>query len=157
MKTDKTIDRIKGCMLMEFACSSVCHLMALNFPDENELWNELARNEERHAEAIAKALGLEIQEYPEFVFPPGFDHVKKTIDYAERIKEKLLDKTSLREALEMAKKLQELKNDSYQSDLIEPEKEDRVKNLFRRLLEIDKTNLNVVQTVMDAYGLGAGG
>ncbi len=153
MKSDNTVDRIKGCMLMEFSCSSICHLMALNFPAQNELWNELARSEERHAELIANALGLEIQEYPAFDFPLGFDRVKKTIDYAEEIKAKLIEKVSLKEALLMVKRLQELKSETYQLELIEREKVDKVRNVFKKLLDIDNRNMYIIQAVMDAYAI----
>jgi len=135
----------------------VYHLMAFNFPNDKELWNELAFDEESHAEIIIKAMGFEHKDYADFTVPPELNRVRKTINYAKEIKEKLLNnKILLKEALEMVKTLQEFKNESYYYDLLEKETEDRVKNVFKRFFEIDKSNLNLIQAVMIKYGLKTG-
>lgn len=142
---------------MESMCSTVYHLMALNFPDDNELWNELAFDEESHAEIIAKAMGFELEDYSDFTVPPELNHVRKTIDYAKEMREKLLNKkVSLKEALEMVKTLHEYKNESYHHDLLKKETEDRVKNVFKRFFEIDKSNLDLIQAVMIKHGFKTG-
>ena len=79
--------------------------------------------------------------------------MKKTIDYAEEIKSKLIEKVSLREALIMVKRLQELKSETYQLDLIEQEKVEKVRNVFKGLLDIDNRNMYIIHAVMDAYGI----
>jgi len=158
MEKDKTIERLKSCMLMDYACSAVYHLMAMHYPEEKELWNELASVEESHADVIAKALGFKIINYSDFTIPPELKLIRKTVDYANEIREKLLnDKISLKEALEMMKALQELRNESCYHDLIEKEPEERIKKVFRRFYEVDKTNLDLIRAVMLRYGFKTDG
>jgi len=154
MKENKSIERIKSCMLMESICSSVYHLMSLNFPDERELWNALASKEESHAEIIAHAMESEPENYAEFFVPLELKSIRKTLDYANEIKQKLIQNNiSVKEALEMVRKLYELKAESYHRDLLEKETEERVRQFFKRLLEIDKSNQSAIQAVMTKYGL----
>ncbi|MEW6569959.1 MAG: hypothetical protein AB1390_02110 [Nitrospirota bacterium] len=154
MERDKTLERIKSCMVMESACSTVYHLMAIKFPGENELWNELAFDEERHADIISEAIGFELEDYLNFKIPPELVHIRKTVDYAGEIKEMMLHKNiSPQEALIKVKNLCELKDESYILDLLEKETEERVKKVFKKFFEIDRPKADLVRAVMAKYGL----
>jgi hypothetical protein len=153
MEKDGTIERIKSCMFMESVCSSVYHLLALNFPEENDLWTRLAIAEESHATAIAKGMDLKgPEELINYTVPGELDSIRKTVDYATETKKLLIsNRLTFRDALERIRNLQELKSESYLEDLLEREKEERVKKVFRRLFEIDKDNLDIIRTVATKY------
>lgn len=138
---------------MEAACSSVYHLLALNFPEENDLWMRLAIAEESHAAAVAKGIHLKgPEELIDFAVPRDLELVRKTVDYAKEMKKLLINnKLSFDAALEGARRIQELKNDSYVHDLLEKETDERVKKVFRRLSEIDRANLDIISTVVAKY------
>ncbi len=141
---------------MESACSSVYHLLALNFPEEGDLWTRLAIAEEGHATAIAKGMDLKgPEELIDYTIPHELAHVRRTVDYATETKRLLIDnKLTFREALERARTLQELKSEGYSRDLLETEKEERVKKVFQRLFEIDSNNLDVIRAVVTKYETG---
>jgi hypothetical protein len=153
MEKDDSIDRIKSCMVMESACAAVFHLLALNFPRESELWNQIAMDEEAHAEVIAKGMKFnEPENFTDFDVPRGLDYIRQTVEYAAEFKKMLVkDRVSLRGAFEMVIRLLKLKNESYRNDLLGKEKEERVKKVFQRLFEIDSSSLDLVAAVMTKY------
>jgi predicted phage-related endonuclease len=153
MKKDRTIERIKSCMAMESACSSVYHLLSLNFGEEKDLWNKLARDDELHAEIIATALDFREVESPAgFPIPADFDNIRNTISFAEEMRKLLVNnKLSLKEALVRLQELHELKNRSYCHDLLGPEKEEKVKNFFKKLFSTDKSNMDMIRAFADKY------
>lgn len=151
-KRDLTIERIKACMVMESACSGVFHILALDFPDEKELWSRIASAEEQRAEIIAQGMGLKPS--TEHTIPPEFTHIRKTVDYTDEIKRVLVDgKVSLKDALGMVIRLREYKKLGYTSDLLRKESDERVKKVFRRLFELDEVNASLIQSVVERYGL----
>ncbi len=152
-KRDESIERIKSCMLMESACAAVFHLLALNFPRENELWSQIAMDEEAHAELIAKGININDPEsFTDFEVSPDSEHIRRTVEYAAEFKKMLAkDKVTLLQAFEMVVRLLNMKNDSYRNDLIGKETEDLVKKVFQRLFEIDTPNLHLVETAMAKY------
>jgi hypothetical protein len=152
-KKDESLERIRSCMLMESACAAVFHLLALNFPRENELWSQIAMDEEAHAELIAKGININDPEsFSDLEVSADLEYIKRTVEYAADFKKMLAkDKVTLRQAFEMVLKLLEMKNDSYRNDLIGKETEARVKKVFQRLFEIDGSSLHLVETVMTKY------
>lgn len=152
-KKDDSIERIRGCMLMESACAAVFHLLALNFPRENELWSQIAMDEEAHAELIAKGMNINDPEsFTDFDIAPDLEYIRRTVEYAAEFKKMLAkDKVTLRQAFDMVISLLKMKNDSYRNDLLGKETEDRVKKVFQRLFEIDGSSLPLVETVMTKY------
>jgi hypothetical protein len=153
MEKNETIERIKSCMFMESACSSVYHLLALNFPEENDFWTRLAISEESHATAIAKGMDLKgPEDLVNYSVPQELDSIRKTVDYATETKKLLINnRLTFRDALERVRNLQQMKSDSYSQDLLEREKEERVKKVFQKLFEIDKDNLDIIQSVKTKY------
>ena len=150
---DDAIERIKSCMYLESACSDVYHLAALNFPAEGMLWNELALDEESHAAVLSAALG-KVGGYKSFSVPDGMMCLKRAMDYANDIKQMLMNNAlSLSETLRSVKTLLELKRESYAVDLIGAESEERLKKIFERFCEQDRPDLNIVRAVMAKYGL----
>lgn len=156
MEKDGTIERIKSCMLMESSCADIYHLLAVTFPEENELWNRLAADEERHAAVIARGMGFrEFEDLAGFTVPEDLGCVRKAVAFADEIRRTLSGGTaSLRDALEMAKRLQELKNDGYLHDLLEKEQEERIRKVFRRLFDMDALKLEILQAVITGFGFG---
>ncbi len=152
-KKDDSIERIRGCMLMESVCAAVFHLLALNFPRENELWSQIAMDEEAHAELIAKGLNINDPEsFTDFDIAPDLEYIRRTVDYATEFKKMLAkDKVTLRQAFDMVISLLKMKNDSYRNDLLGRETEDRLKRVFQRLFEIDQSCLPLVEAVMTKY------
>jgi hypothetical protein len=152
-KKDDSVERIRGCMLMESACAAVFHLMALNFPRENELWSQIAMDEEAHAELIARGMNINDPEsFTDFDVASDLEYIRQTVEYAAEFKKMLAkDKVTLRQAFDMVIRLLKMKNDSYRNDLIGRETEDRVKRVFQRLFEIDGSCLHLVETVMTKY------
>ncbi len=153
MKKNDSVGRIRGCMTMESACAAVFHLLALNFPRESELWNQIAMDEEAHAEFIAKGMNFgDPENFIDFDVAPELKQIRQTIEYAIEFKKLLVkDRISVKEAFEMAIRLLKMKNESYLSDLLGSEKEERVIRVFQRLLEIDKSGLQLVEKVMAGY------
>jgi hypothetical protein len=149
-----TLDRIKSCMVLESACSEVYHLLAMNFPAESEAWNELAMDEESRASVIAAGMDLgDPAELVGFSVLAEMEHVSKALGFARDIKRNLIERSlPLKDALDMARTLVELKAAGYRDDLLEREKEPRVKKVFERLLEMDKPNLDIVHGLMAKYG-----
>ncbi|MEJ2685415.1 MAG: hypothetical protein P8Z71_13595 [Candidatus Sulfobium sp.] len=151
-KRDLTIERITACMVMESECSGVFHIMALDFPDEKELWSRIAAGEEQRAEIIAQGMGL--RPSTEYGVSPEFIHIRKTIDYASEIKKVLVEgKVSLKDALGMVIRLREYKKLGYSSDLLGKERDERVKKVFRRLFELDEAHAALIRSVAERYGL----
>ncbi len=138
---------------MESACAAVFHLLALNFPRESELWNQMAMDEEAHAEFIAKGMNFgDPENFIDFDVAPELEYIRRTIEYAIEFKKLLVkDRISVKEAFEMTIRLLKMKNESYLNDLLGNENEERVKSVFQRLLEIDKSGLQLVEKVMAGY------
>ncbi len=138
---------------MESACAAVFHLLALNFPRESELWNQMAMDEEAHAEFIAKGMNFgDPENFIDFDVAPELEYIRRTIEYAIEFKKLLVkDRISVKEAFEMTIRLLKMKNESYLHDLLGNENEERVKSVFQRLLEIDKSGLQLVEKVMAGY------
>jgi len=153
MERDKTIERLKSCMIMESVCSSVYHLLSLNFPEEKELWNKLAKDEENHAEMIASVTEFEdtgdITDYP---VPQDLEHIRKTVESADEMRALLLkDKLSFKDALDRLQGIHEFKNKGYRDDLLGKENDKRIKKLYRRLFEIDKSNVEMIQSFIAKF------
>jgi hypothetical protein len=154
MKEDSTILRIKSCMLIEWVCSNIYHLLAMNYPEEGEIWTRFAVDEETHAEIIAKGMEFgEPEHFAGFSVPKDLGVISTAVDYANEIKGMLVvSKIPMKEALEMMKRLLELKNEGYINDLIGKEKEKRIKKVFERLFEMDRSKLDIVETMITKYG-----
>ena len=155
MERDKTIERLKSCMMMESVCSSVYHLLSLNFPEEKELWNKLAKDGENHAEMIASVAELEdtgdIADYP---VPQDLEYVRKTVESADEMRALLLkDKLSFKDALGRLRIIHEFKNKGYCDDLLVKESDERIKRVYRRLFEIDKSNVEMIQSFIAKSGV----
>ena len=115
MEKDKAIERLRSCMVMESVCSSVYHLLSLNFPGEKELWNKLATDEESHAEMIAAVTDFrETDNIGLYPVPKDLTYVKKTVEVADEMRMLLVnDKLSLKDSLERLRGIHQLKNKSY--------------------------------------------
>jgi hypothetical protein len=151
-KRDLTIERIKGCMVMESTCSGVFHILALDFPSEKELWSRIAGDEEQRAEVIAQGMGL--RPSTDYGIPPELAHIRKTVEYANEMKKLLVDgKVSLKKALGMVVKLREYKRHSYSIDLLGKENDERVRKVFRKLFEIDEADASLIRSVVNRYGV----
>lgn len=152
-KKNGSVERIRSCMLMESACAAVFHLLALNFPRESDLWNQMAMDEEAHAEFIAKGMNFgDPENFADFRVAPELKHIRQTVEYANEFKKMLAkDRVSVKEAFEMVVRLLQMKNECYLNDLLGKEKEERVKKVFQRLSEIDRSGLQLVETVMSRY------
>jgi len=153
MEKDDSIERIRSCMFMESACAAVFHLLAINFPRESDLWNQIAMDEEAHAEVIAKGMNFkEPENFSDFEVPPHLKYIRQTIEYAAEFKKMLVkDTVSLRPAFDMVISLLQLKNESYRIDLIAKEEDYRLKKVFQRLFEIDKSNNDLVVAALAKY------
>lgn len=145
-------------MLMESACAAVFHLMALNFPRQNEMWNQIAMDEEAHAEIIAKGMNISDPEsFTGLDVAPGLECIRQTIEYASGFKKMLAkDKVTLKQSFDMVIRLLKMKDDSYKSDLLGKETEERIRRVFQRLFDIDRSSLNLVKTVMTEYNFTEG-
>ncbi len=152
-KKEDPIERIRACMLMESACAAVFHLLALNFPRENELWSQLAMDEEAHAEFIAKGMNINDPEsFTDLDVATDLEYTRQTVKYATEFKKMLAkDKVTLRQAFDMVIKLLKMKDNSYQNDLLGRETETRIKKVFQRLFEIDGSSIHLVETFMTKY------
>lgn len=151
MERDETIERLKSCMVMESVCSSVYHLLSLDFPEERELWNKLARDEENHAEMIASVTAFkDTEDITDYPVPENLGFVRKTIEFADEMRTLLMnDKLSFKDALERLRSIHEFKNESYRHDLLEKESDERIKKVYERLFEIDKSNMEMIQSFMN--------
>lgn len=152
MDRDETMERIKSCMAMESVCAGVYHLLSLNFQEEKELWNKLAVDDESLAEMIASVLEFkESENLSDFPVPEDLPHVRETIEYARETSKLLVnDKLSLRSALERLQKLHELKSRGY-DDLLEKEKEDKIRHFFKKIFKIDKLNMDMIRSFIISY------
>ncbi len=153
VKKDDSVERIRSCMLMESACAAVFHLLTLNFPRESELWSQMALDEEAHAEFIAKGMNFgDPENFTDFRVTPELQYIRQTVEYANEFKILLAkDRVSLKEAFEKVIRLLKMKNEGYLNDLLGKETEERVKKVFQRLFEIDKSGLQLVETAMTKY------
>jgi hypothetical protein len=153
MEENDSIERIRSCMLMESACAAVFHLLAMNFPRASDLWNQIAMDEEAHAEIIARGMRFkEPEDFTDFEVPPRLEYIRKTMEYAADFKKMVVkDTVSLRRAFDMVISLLQLKNESYRNDLIAKEEDYRLKRVFQKLYEIDGANYDLVAAAMNKY------
>jgi hypothetical protein len=155
MERDETIERLKSCMVMESVCSSVYHLLSLNFPEEKELWNKLAMDEENHAEMIATVMEFkETEDITDYPIPEDLGYVRKTVEFADETRMLLInDKLSLRDALERLRNIHEFKNKGYVHDLLPKETDERIKKVYQGLFDIDESNGELVQSFLARSGV----
>ena len=153
MEKSDSIERIMSCMFMESACAAVFHLLAMNFPRASDLWNQIAMDEEAHAETIAKGMNFKDPEnFTRFEVPSRLQHVRRTTAYAEEFRKMLVkDVVSLRRSFDMVISLLQMKNESYLKDLIAEEEDLRLKKVFQRLCDIDGANYALVTAAMSRY------
>lgn len=113
----------------------------------------MAMDEEAHAEFIAKGMNFgDPENFADFRVAPELKHIRQTVEYANEFKKMLAkDRVSVKEAFEMVVRLLQMKNECYLNDLLGREKEERVKKVFQRLSEIDRSGLQLVETVMSRY------
>jgi hypothetical protein len=155
MDKDDTIERLRSCRVMESVCSSVYHLLSLNFPGEKELWNKLAMDEESHAEMIAEVTEYkDIENIAHYPIPQDLTYVKKTVESADDMRMLLInDKLSLKDALVRLRSIHELKNKSYAHDLLGNESEERIKRVYRTLFETEEANRMLLRSFMVRFGV----
>jgi hypothetical protein len=153
-ETDKTEERLKSCMIMEWTCAGVFHLLAINFPQEKDLWNKLAMDEESHAEVIAAGMKFgEPEDHAGYEVPWDLEYLRKTVEYAREMKVLFSEKrTSAADILSRVKRLLELKGESYRHDLVGKENEERVRRVFQKLFDMDSSKQEVVRALMKKYG-----
>ena len=111
-----------NCIDLEIAASLIYKEFMLMFPEERDFWQQLAQEEEDHARLymagdILKVTGA----YEGIQFPPAA-FIAKSIEFTEQIREQIRTPIPLKEALDMALKLEKTIAESIVFELPESDK-----------------------------------
>ena len=126
---DELSTRIEACIVVELLAANVYLKLARLFPEEKFFFMELYQEESDHAAILTLSKGYhQIGKLPEHIVPDSFPIIDETLTLIKEIKAKLdTSDISLKEALEMALKLeksvaedhlQEILNNEGDSDII---------------------------------------
>jgi len=111
----KIPERIKGCIKVEEAAVFIYRDFMKMFPDEKKFWEGLYKDEKNHAFFLTGADYLKVLTR----LPPSMPLVKKTLTFANNIIGQIkLNPVLLKDALEMALKLEESMVETYANELI---------------------------------------
>ena len=148
-------DRLNRCLKLEILCAEIYHALGLLFPEAEDLFENLARSEERHADILMISLGFEnIHEIPNNIVPFSSDNINESIRLAEHIKSRIEnDKLSLNKSLSLLLKMEKSLAEIYLHETMTKETESDVISYLQQFYKDEQSHSEVIKEFMSDKGL----
>lgn len=153
MKT-KLSERIKTCIAIESGIAEIYHSFSGLFPKAKSFWYELAMEEENHASVLlVGSKYVKSGKLPGYIVPRSLKKMKSTLQLIDDIKEKINSgNISMKEALDMAMKLELTMEESYVLEVLTRETKDEVIARLQKLVGETKVHVTKISEYMQRKG-----
>ena len=153
----KLSNKIEGCIEVEEAAASIYNSFINLFPEEEEFWGDLLKDEFDHLNFLKNTDFLNtINKLPIKVESPSVPLIEKTLEFAHKTSEHIISNPiSLKDALDITLKLEESIVESYTNTLIADLKALNNKTYFldfEKLLSEERGHINKVRNMMISKG-----
>lgn len=113
-------ERIKGCIAIEKAVASIYGSFVKMFPEEKTFWEELLKDELEHRDFLKDAEFLKMfSKLPRQLHPPSHQFIVNTLKFLKNISREIThNPLALKEALEIALKIEETMVETFSNELI---------------------------------------
>ena len=149
-------DRLRGCIAVERAASDIYKLLASRFPADSELWEQLSEEEKEH-----ERIFMLVDDYGPFDDDPtdgpalpNEDIIIRTMEYLGNLYKRLgFMGISREEAFDIALKMEEGAVEIYLNELKELERLGRHLDILGKVLESERTHLDIITQYMQEQGV----
>ena len=147
-------ERLKTCMKIEVLCAEIYHTLGGIFPEARELFEKLAKSEERHADIISISIGFNrIHDLTDSFVPSSLQKMTETIKLAEEIKASIENKRlSLEKSLSMLLKMEQSLAESYLHETMVRDTDSDVILYLQQFYNDEKSHAEEIKKLMAVKG-----
>jgi len=147
-------ERLKTCLKIEVLCAEIYHTLGGIFPEARELFDKLAKSEERHADIISISMGFNrINDLPDSFVPSSLEKVTETSNLAEDIKAIIENKRlSLEKSLSMLLRMEQSLAESYLHEIMVKDTDSDVIIFLQQFYNDEKSHAEEIKEFMAEKG-----
>jgi hypothetical protein len=147
--------KIEACIVVELLAANVYLKLARLFPEAKPFFMELYQEESDHAAILTLSKGYhQIGKLPEDIVPDSFSIINETLTLIKELKAKLdTSDISLKEALEMALKLEKSVAEDHLQETLNNEHDSDIIKKLRTLQTDSRHHAEKIENFMRSKGL----
>ncbi len=148
--TMRLIERLEACLQLETLAEEIYLKLCTLFPDESKLFQLLAEEEARHADILTISVGFNrINELPDEIVPDSAVQIRKAINIAQRIKQRLDETTvSFSEALDMSLELETSMAENYFNEMMKKKMNNEIISYLQRFYKDEESHADRIKKLL---------
>ena len=150
-------ERLKTCLKIEVLCAEIYRTLGGIFPEAGELFEKLAKSEERHADIISISIGFNrIHDLTDSFVPSSLQKITETKKIAEDIRASIENKQlSLEKSLSMLLKMEQSLAESYLHERMVRDSDSDVILYLQQFYDDEKSHAEEIEALMAEKGFSS--
>lgn len=149
-------EELEACIELEKKCAGLYRTLSRLFPEAEELFSELAAEEENHAVIlkVAKPYVIENRLKQEMVVPLSMPHIRDSLKTADKIMHEIESGTiTFKKALDMSLLLEKSLGESYLHDKMTREEDSEIISRLKKMHFDEDSHINRIHDFLAEKGL----
>jgi rubrerythrin len=143
-------ENLKLCISIEAMTADIYHSFSRMFPEAAEFWSDLAASEENHTTILLTFAGYHlVSGLPNSIVPDSISEIDETFRLVDSIKKKIAKEVfSLKEALDMALRIEYSMGERYFQEVITQETDSDIIRTLRKMLTDEELHAAKIEKFM---------
>jgi hypothetical protein len=148
-------ENLKLCISIEAITAEIYHSFSRMFPEAAEFWSDLAASEENHTTILLTFAGYHlVNRLPKSIVPDSTSEIDETFRLVDSVKKKTAKEVfSLKEALDMALRIEYSMGERYFQEVITQETDSDIIRALRKMLTDEELHAAKIEKYMAERGL----